>query len=83
MNNSKITISSIKYTGKAKYMSMEEYRVAKTNATKKYYSLVTNKVPVGLKEINDVYGRCFYLETHVDPTLDQKMGGIKVVKFGL
>ena len=34
-----------------------------------------NEIPVGLKEIHDVYGTCIYLETSVEPTLDQKLGG--------
>ena len=56
-------------------MSMEKYRVAKDNFTKEV--LMINEIPVGLKEIHDVYGTCFYLETSVEPTLDQKLGGDK------
>ena len=51
----------------------ESVKVFKSNLDDEYFQ--TQKVPVKFKEINDVYGKCFYLYTAEYATIEQQFQG--------
>ena len=52
----------------------ESKKVFKANVKAEYFQ-GTNSVPVKFKEINDVYGRCFYLYSDEYASIEQKFQG--------
>ena len=52
----------------------ESKKAFKANVKAEYFQK-TNSVPVKFKEINDVYGRCFYLYSDEYASVEQKFQG--------
>ena len=42
---------------------------------KAQYIQISNAIPVKFKEINDVFGRCFYLDSDEYASIEQKFQG--------
>ena len=52
----------------------DSLKVFRANLDTKYFQK-TNTIPIKFKEINDVYGRCFYLYSDEYASIEQKFQG--------